>query len=59
MQPAVWAAIDGDSKIANLSQVAERFPAVSQINQRNYSLIVAEYSVWLAKIIAFQEAHHE
>ncbi len=59
MQPNFWATIDGDTQIVKLSQAAERFPAVSQVNPRNQPLIVAEYTVWLTKILHYQETHHE
>jgi hypothetical protein len=59
MQPDVWATIDGDTKLVTLSQTVKRFPAASQIHWRNRSLVVAEYAVWLAKIVTYQETYDE
>ena len=59
MQPDVWATIDGDTKLVTLSQTVKRFPAASQIHWRNRSLVVAEYAVWLAKILTHQETYDE
>lgn len=59
MQPFVWSAIDGDTKLVELSQASSRFPAVSQIIWRNRGLIVADYETWRAKIIKYQEQQNE
>lgn len=59
MQPNVWAAIDGETEVAELSKVSERFPEVSTVYSRNRILIVAEYVVWKQKIMNYQEHYDE
>lgn len=59
MQPHVWAAIDGDTEVVELSKVSGRFPEVSKVYSRNRILIVAEYIVWKQKILNYQEHYDE
>lgn len=55
MQPEVWAAIDGETKEAELSQSYPRFPSASHFYHRNHRLVVAAYEVWKEKILGFQQ----
>ena len=59
MQPHIWAAIDGDTEVVQLYQVPKRFPEVSKVYSNNRTLIVAEYTVWKAKILRYQETNNE
>jgi len=59
MQPDVWATIDGDTEVVKLSDAPLYFPSVSEFYWRNRSLIVADYTVWLIKILHYQEKHDE
>jgi len=54
MRPNVWAAINGETKVADLSQAHRRFPAASHFYHRNRRLVVAAYEVWKKKILAYQ-----
>lgn len=54
MQPEVWAAINGETKVVDLSQAHQRFPTVSCFYHRNHRLVVAAYETWKAKILTFQ-----
>jgi len=55
MQPEVWAAINGETEAADLSQAHQHFPAVSHFHYRGRRLVVAAYEVWKAKILAYQQ----
>jgi hypothetical protein len=55
MQPEAWAAINGETEAADLSQAHQHFPAVSHFYYRGRRLVVAAYGVWKAKILAFQQ----
>lgn len=54
MQPEVWAVINGETEVADLSQAHRCFPTPSHFYHRNRRLVVAAYEVWKAKILAYQ-----
>lgn len=54
MQPEVWAAINGETEAADLSQAHQLFPAASYFYHRNRRLVVAAYEVWKTKILVYQ-----
>ncbi|MBC8264358.1 MAG: hypothetical protein H8E47_09575 [Anaerolineales bacterium] len=54
VQPEVWAAINGETRAADLGQAHGRFPAVSHFYHRNHRLVVVAYEVWKTKILTYQ-----
>jgi len=54
MQPEVWAAINGETEAADLSQAYQLFPTASYFYHRNCRLVVATYEAWKTKILAYQ-----
>jgi len=53
MKPEVWAAINGETKVINLNQAHQLFPAASFFYHRTRRMVVAAYEVWKTKILAY------